>query len=347
MSPKSKEKIEQGLMSNIELIDGYLKGALNKKQKDLFDTSLENDPNFAKEFREIKEIHDGIKTVARLEALKTIENVEEELKSKESTLNTFKMKKSVIAAASLILIAAFSFFTLTKSDSNPTLQSVFQENYEPYDNIYGIVRGADDEDISLNAKAFKAYDLGDFDLAASTFSEVVKTEQTAVNYLYMGLSNLEASNIDEAIKNLNATLNNFDEFDSQAQWYLALAHLSNGDEDAALSNLVSLTLENSIYKAKAESVLAEMGLSVDSLDGGIVTDVKLRPKEDDAPEGTVFDSRRRVQFGSIVSESNGYNYRFLTDQPIYTLHVGSAVEVIVIRKNHKRRSGFVFILGER
>ena len=68
-----------------------------------------------------------------------------------------------------------------------------------------------------------------------------------------------------------------------------------------------------------------------------------------APDGAQmeFEGRRQVQFGRVISETDGYRYNFLTDQPIVGLHEGSEVEMIVLRKNKKRRAGFAFILGER
>lgn len=333
-------------MDNLELIDGYLTGRLNKKEKAAFDEALALDHEFVEEFQDVKEIQEGLRALSRKEALSFLQEVEEEVQNTESTLNNNKMKKTIVAAASVILIAAFSFFTLSNNTEDSTLQSIYQNNFESYDNIYGIVRGENEKDASLASQAFNAYDMGDYDLAASSFEELVVTDRTAINYFYMGLSNLEAKNIDLAIKNLNATINNFEDFDAQASWYLALAHLSNDDEEAAISSLVGLTLDNSIYKSKAEAVLKEMGLSISSLDGGVITDVKLRPKEDNAPNG-VFDDRRRIQFGIAVSETDGKKYRFLTDQPIYGLHIGSEVEMIVVRRSIKDRAGFAFILGER
>lgn len=335
-------------MNTNELIDGYLSGRLNKEDKMAFDQALQNDPAFVDEFQQVKEIQEGIRALSRKETLNFIQEVEQDIQSRESILNNNKMKKSIMAAASLVLIAAFSFFTLSDNTEESTLQRIFQSNYESYDNIYGIVRGENIEESTLESNAFRAYDLGDYEGAASSFGELVKMDRSAINYFYMGLSNLEAAKTDLAIENLNATLNNFDEFDSQAKWYLALAHLSKGDEDAAVANLASLTLDNSVYKAKAEAVLKELGLSVSSLDGGIITDVKIRPKDDDdAPNGVTFDARRKIQFGVAISETDGYEYRFLTDEPIYGLHVGSEVEMIIIREGRRDKSGFAFILGAR
>lgn len=258
------------------------------------------------------------------------------------------MIKSIVFTASLVLITLLSFFTFSNHTVNPRADRVFENNFESYDNVYEIVNGENLEANTLRSGAFQAYDLGDYLTAAARFKELVKIDRSAINYFYMGISNLEGNSTDLAIENLNATLNNFDEFDSDAKWYLALAHLSNGDEEAAVSNLVSLTLDTSIYKEKAEAILKEMGLSVSSLDGGVITDVKIRPKDDDdTPSGVTFDTRRKIQYGLVLSETDNYHYSFLTDEPIFELHIGSEVEMIIINRANSEKTGFAFILGVR
>jgi TolA-binding protein len=332
-------------MKNLDLIDGYLNNTLSDAEKAEFNKRLSLDQEFTKEFQEVKEIQEGIKSVSRKEMLSFLHEVEEQVTTQESTLNNHNMKRSIMTAASVVLIAAISFFTLS-NNSVPSMENLYEANFDSYDNINGQVRGEAQESNSLTTQAYNAYDMGNYDLAALSFAELVKTNKSAENYLYMGLSNLEANNTEEAIKNLNATINNFDLFSAQAKWYLAMAHLKNKDENAAVSTLVGLTLEDSKYKEQAEAILKEMGLSVSSLDGGVVTDVKLRPKNDDAPDGTYFEERRQTQFGTVVSDRDGFRYNFFTDMPIYGLQAGAEVEMIVVRKNKRRKTGFAFLLGE-
>lgn len=188
----------------------------------------------------------------------------------------------------------------------------------------------------------------DYDAVIVTLTEKIKTEKTSTNYFLLGMAHLETGQNKAAIRYLNVTLNNFDNLDNEAQWYLAVAHLNLDNEEEAISNLVSLTLSNSIYKTKAEAILQEMGLTTSSLDYGIVRDVKLRPR-DDAPNGatSTFEEERQIQYGIVESQTDGFRYHFLTDQPIRSLHEGSEVEMIIIRRNESKKSGFAFILGER
>lgn len=332
-------------MKSTDLIDGYLQKSLSNEELIAFEEALVNDPNFGREFQELKEIQLGVKTSTRRDIKSFLNEIEEDIEQSESTQNFYNMKRVIAVAASIALIATISFFALNQT-TQPSLQEIYTINFSHYENLNGQVRG-ENESWSLESQASRAYDMGNYSLAAATYAELVKTDKSANNYFYMGLSNLESGNFKEAINNLNSTINNFDAFDKQAKWYLSLAHLANDSEEDAVATLISLTIENSTYKEKAESILKEMGLTWNSFDFGIIDEVRRRPKED-TPNGSFdeFIDARQWQFGVVISESNGFKYRFLTDEPIDDLEVGSEVEMIVVRKNRRRKSGFAFILGK-
>lgn len=225
---------------------------------------------------------------------------------------------------------------------------LYDRYFQSYDQAYDITGSEDLKEMGLKIEAHVAFNTGRFEAAAAHFAELVTFDKTASNYFYMGLSYLENADTESAIRYFNVTINHFDEYDIDAKWYLALAHLSDENEEAAISTLVSLTLENSKYKEQASAILKQMGLSTNSLDYGIIREVHLRPK-DDAPDGALptFVEERQIQYGIVESETDGYRYYFLTDQPIRSLHEGSEVEMIIITKYDKRRLGFAFILGDR
>ena len=77
--------------------------------------------------------------------------------------------------------------------------------------------------------------------------------------------------------------------------------------------------------------------------------MKLRPSDVDSPDGSFeeFEGRRQVQWGFVISETDGYQYNFFTEQPIQGLHVGSEVEMIILRRHKRKQRGFAFILGEK
>ena len=103
------------------------------------------------------------------------------------------MKRVVSVAASLVLIAIISFFSLNQS-IQPSHKDIYTDNFSHYENLSGQVRGTTGYS-SLESQASKAYDAGNFSLAAATYAELVKTDKSANNYFYMGLSNLESGKL--------------------------------------------------------------------------------------------------------------------------------------------------------
>lgn len=329
-------------MENIDLIDGYLQNRLSREERAKFESLLDNDADFAMEFQKIKEIQDGIKAHSRIELKQFLINIESELENQESTLNVNNMKKMMTAAVSLVLVAAISFFAL-KQDQSLSLEEIYANNFSHYDNLNGQVRGESSNINSLENAAYSAYEMGNFATSAAYFATLVETEKTAANYFYMGLANIESGNYAEAINNLNTTIHNFSAFEKQAKWYMAMANLANGDEEAAVTTLVGLTLENSVYKEKAEAIIKELGLTMSTLDYGSTGSVEKRPWED-APNGS-FEQGKRWQIGTVISATNGYTYRFRTDYVMDELVEGAQVEMLVLRSHKKKKSGFAVILG--
>ena len=318
-------------MKNRNLIDGYLQKNLSNEDLVLFEESLINDPDFGKEFQEVKQIQLNIKILIRKDVKSFLNKIEEDIQQNKLTQNYYTMKRVVSVAASLVLIAIISFFSLNQS-IQPSHKDIYTDNFSHYENLSGQVREQLDTQV-LKVRRPKPMMWVTFPLAAATYAELVKTDKSANNYFYMGLSNLESGNYEEAISNLNATVNNFDAFDKQAKWYLSLAHFANDNEDAAIATLISLTIENSVYKEKAETILSEMGLSLNSYHHGIIYDVKKRPPHD-SPNGNnaEFEDARQWQFGVVISETDGLKYRFLTDELIDGLESGSEVEMIIARE---------------
>ncbi|WP_422355436.1 hypothetical protein [Roseivirga pacifica] len=334
-------------MKNLELIDRYFQNDLSPSELADFNEALKNDVDFNKEFQELKEIRLATKASAQNDLSNFLNALERDIqKEEESTLTKHTMKKYVSIAACVVLIAAVSFFTITQN-SKPTGSEIFSEYYTSYDNLAGQVRGAATIE-TLSAKAYGAYDAGNYILAAENFESLVAEDKSATNYFYMGLSNIENGDFESAVTNLNVVVNNFSDLSAQAKWYMSLALIANGAEEEAFGNLAGLTLENSAYKEKAKAILKSLGAFANDLDGGVIVAVEQRPKEEEAaPSGASldFEGRRQYQFGTVVSETTGIKYRFFTDDPIDELEEGAEVEMIVLRQNKNR--GFAYILGKR
>lgn len=221
---------------------------------------------------------------------------------------------------------------------------MYEKYYAPYPSLLGQVRGETEENLTLEQKALNAYDLGEFAKSEDILKNLVEEEATAINYFYLGLAQLEMNKSEEAVASFNTVINHFDAFKEQARWHLALAHLKNGDEDSALSGLAALVVNKSEYASKAEQIMAEYGLDFDgdSIEVGIVDGyVEQRAKRTD-PDGSMESidtrGRRKWQFGKIRTQ-DGQVTRFVTDEPIESLHDGDNVIYVMIDRGRGRGKG--------
>ncbi|WPZ11764.1 tetratricopeptide repeat protein [Roseivirga spongicola] len=338
-------------MSDFELIEEYLSGKLSPEEKRKFRSRLLNDPAFNQEFQELKEIRLQVRQSARNDIKSFFDGIETSIEKGKTTKDQTVMKKVISIAASLVLIAAISYIGLRDFNSPPSNQELFNQHFTSYNSLTGQVRGTAEENLSLEDKAFMAFDAKDFYASEEMLTSLVAAEPSAMNYFYLGASQLELGKAEEAIKNLNTVINNYSGFKAQSEWYLALAHLKNNDEDATIGSLANVITRESEYKEKAKSLLEEMGytLNTDDMDSGPVIIVVRKPPgnpdaQDDAPDGSSnFDEdtrgRRLFQYGIVSDMAGEKSYSFMTDQPIDNLGEGDLALFVVVERKFRRFRG--------
>ena len=330
-------------MSDFELIEEYLAGKLTAEEKRKFRNRLLNDPAFNQEFQDLKEIRLQVRQNARQELKNLFNEFESSIELDKTTKDQTVMKKVISIAASLVLIAALSYIGLSNLNSPPSNQQLFDEHFSSYTSLNGQVRGAADEALSMEDKAFKAYDAGDFSSSEEILSTLVAIEPNAMNYFYLGTSQLQLGKSEAAIKNLNTVINNYSSFTEQAKWYLALSHLKNNDEDATLGTLANIISNKSEYQEKAEALMEDMGysLNTEDLDSGPVVIITRKPRESDAPDGSIenLDTKgeRSFQWGVVSNMTGDKSYKFMTDQPIDGLGEGDIVIYVIIERKSRGR----------
>ena len=340
-------------MSDFELIEKYLSGKLSAEEKKAFRNRLLNDPAFNQEFQELKDIRLSVKQKARQDVKDLFNEFEMRIEKEETTKDQTVMKKVISIAASIVLIAAITYVGLTNSSSLNN-QELYDKHYTTYNNLAGQVRGVATEALTLEQQAMVAYDAGNFEAATEALSQVVTMQPSAMNYFYLGVSQMEIGESEEAIKSLNSVVNNFSTFKEQARWYLALAHLKNNDEKAALGNLAHILVNKSEYKEKAEAILEDMGLSFDEteMDNGPVVQVEQRPRERNTPDGSDVDNtlgQRRYQFGVVTNLAGDKEFQFMTDDPIEDLTEGDLAVFMVFEKSKgkgRSKMGWAFVLDK-
>lgn len=318
---------------NFHLIEKYFQGKLDKDELQLFNEKLQQDPSFEQEFRDMKLIRDAVKETSRIRALDILQNAEANLTNQETTKINVSMKRLVSIAASLLIVATVSYFAFSGGTGALTGEEIVANYYEPYTNIVsGGVRGSDSPINTLKARAYNAYDIADYSTSADLFKDLLSSEKSAANYLYSGIANLEAGNLELAKNNLNTVMNNFTDLKDQAQWYLSMTLFKEGSDSEALSNIAVLALsENSDYSSKSVAILAKMDIELSDSEEGTVDESSVYPDESQpAPSGEI--ELRRHQSGTLTSIRSNESYEFFNDFPIDGLEKGDIVQFVILKK---------------
>ncbi|MEP5611900.1 MAG: tetratricopeptide repeat protein [Cyclobacteriaceae bacterium] len=167
---------------------------------------------------------------------KSRDELREKISSFEGKKATSQIKPAYLAiAATIALVATFTFLL------RPESGSLFDQYYESYPNYeFTALRG--DETSNLKEKAYSAYDLKDYDLAASTFTELLKENaEDQPAQFFRGLCFLETGNYQDGLSDLRKVAESENDYQEAAIWYSALiqTRLKNTVEARELLDLLS------------------------------------------------------------------------------------------------------------
>jgi len=235
-------------MNSQELIEKYFLGKLTDKEQEAFNTFLKTDNTFKKEFRFQQNLQKIIETNEDVSFKKKLQHYENEFQPKKKSYTKW------LAAASIALILATSYFLIFQNTTNETL---FAENFEPYRNvIQPIVRGSVSKDIKT--KAFVAYENGRYEDASKYFSEISVNKNEAYAIFYLANSNLALNKTSEAIKLLEEYISLNGDLIEKAHWYLALAYIKENNSQAAKKTFQKIINSKSYNHKKAIIILEEL-----------------------------------------------------------------------------------------
>ncbi|MEJ7646658.1 MAG: hypothetical protein WKF87_18825 [Chryseolinea sp.] len=241
--------------NDITLVEKYFDEMLNNAERKDFDRRMQTDQNFKMLVEREQVLINSIRMHGVQEDLQFLKKLEETLNDKKTvTLNPSSKRWYYVAAAAVIafLIVAKVFYTPA-----PSPEELFHAYFKPYPNLFEpTVRG--EATATSRTEAFKAYEQGDYERAATLFSNLLKTEKEPGILLLLGNSNLILGNIEEAKNNFITLNSDFDELDIQSKWFLSLCYLKSGDMERAKPILAELGNTEISYAAKAKELLEKV-----------------------------------------------------------------------------------------
>jgi tetratricopeptide (TPR) repeat protein len=236
-------------MDQEELINAYLDGRLDPKDQKLLEDMIAQNP----EYRSEVEAHRKVKAAITLAERENLKSFLDTLQPAEST-NKSAWKSwtlSGVAASTLVLVGYFLWTTLSMSPG----EKLYTRHFELYPNLVApTTRGVQTED--LKAKAFLAYDNGEFELAAARFEELKSQPNSEYALLYLGICHLELGRPEKAIPNLLLISANPNSPSQEvAAWYAALGYFKLNMLDKGKAQLEVTAATANAFQKEAQEIL--------------------------------------------------------------------------------------------
>ena len=170
--------------------------------------------------------------------LYTISRLKEQVRAVAGSKKTVSITSpfgwmKIAASITLLAVVGLGFYAQQFSDSN-----IYKGAYTPAaDYITNL-----DESLSPMEKAMEWYNVGDFAKAIDAFAAIENEDpKNQEAKFYLGQSLMQKGEIDQAVVTLSEVSG---DYRPEAQWYVALAYLSIGNETATLSTLETIIKTN-------------------------------------------------------------------------------------------------------
>jgi tetratricopeptide (TPR) repeat protein len=204
-------------------------GVADRKSKEIQD--FITDTINSRESEEVKVVNDGHR--------------------KRSGKNIFVRYTTLSAAA---LLGAFLLIRTLLPSSNP--EKLFISYYKPFDAVSPVTRSLNNNETSIYSTAIISYKNGNYQEAATGFSETLREDPMAVSPKFLlGISELALNNYDQAINLLEEVANGSGEYVKESKWYLGLAYLKTDNRKKAAECFDFLSRSDGFYRERSERIL--------------------------------------------------------------------------------------------
>jgi tetratricopeptide (TPR) repeat protein len=235
-------------------IDNYLTGNVSEPERTAFEQRLQTDESLRAVVEEQTLLREGIARASRKEILQSLRELEASLPAAEAPAIPLWRNAWLQVAAGVSLLTVCAYLLWPTAQEPATL---FADYFEPYPNvIMPTVRGAVENDSTVKAQAFRAYDRQEYTKAIELFETLNLQDATAL--LYLGNSYLASGQPEKALPLLEKVLNNYDVFHEQAEWYIAISYLKLEERDKAKEALRKVVVREGSYKSKAQLILEKL-----------------------------------------------------------------------------------------
>jgi tetratricopeptide (TPR) repeat protein len=213
-----------------EFIERYFDGLLSPEELRDFDRLKKTDQVFQEELDLFEKTHKALR-------LHTINSLKSEIRQIHKSTGTAKQSKVLPLirygiAASVLLLVGIGFFAQQYSNQN-----IYEESYIP---VGDYITNMDNE-LSDLEKAVTFFDQQQFDSAVVAFQQIYFETGDQLALFYQGQSLYQKGELTQAIECLRRVSNNYE---PEAQWYVALAYLKMDNAEKTLQVLDRIISKN-------------------------------------------------------------------------------------------------------
>ncbi|MDF1547976.1 MAG: hypothetical protein P1P88_09135 [Bacteroidales bacterium] len=298
LSPEERENLEKELYKNPKLMQEYLDYLeMNEFLDGKFatkDINKENEPenklnenagkksleaekeayskgtffssvDLVKEIREKRHKNDYPDDLKKFVSLGLERKANENRKKSQGTVKHIGRKinllnKWFLIAASIVVLVSISVVLKKTVFVRVNSSELFATYYQPYFFVVDQTRSSDSLSDVLVNEATELYKAGDYELASNISANVLEIDNKQVKALFIhGLTMIEVKNYQKAADEFGIILTNYDSFQLESKWYLALCFLKLERKRDAKKLLRELSLSKNYYQMRAVAMLEVMG----------------------------------------------------------------------------------------
>lgn len=176
-------------------------------------------------------------------------------KSVEKTDRRKIIRFTSIAAAAVL--GAFIAIRTLVPGANP--DKIYDNFYRTYSAVSLTTRGIENNVAEIYNSAVSEYRNSRFSEAARLFRMAASEDPSFGSpFFFLGLSQLETGNIEEAILSFNTALKSPGNYAKESKWYLGLAYLKKNDSSKAAECFRELASSDGYYRESSEKILRRL-----------------------------------------------------------------------------------------
>jgi tetratricopeptide (TPR) repeat protein len=249
-------------MNYSKLIDRYLDGDMDEKEKLWFEKELQSDSNIARDLELHREVNKAIRESDVLKLRSQLDEIHHEIEpeyQKTVARKVIQSKYSRIAAASVVVLFTLGMLLGNLLNQPLTADQLFEKYYEVPE-VTAPPRSDVEIDL-LYQEALEYYSNEQFGEAMELFEKVIQLDNTNMEaHMAVGISNIETNKPRKAKESFTMIIEQEDNlYFDQARWYLGLCYLKMDNVDEAQSQFILVaTDDRSNLQTVAKKILKEL-----------------------------------------------------------------------------------------